>query len=189
MTYEFIDFAQEASWPARAAAGEERWHEERRARLLRINQFVTDRNLVGKLYRQTDRKLVLLDFPGAEPVEPRTIDTYMAARLEVDRGAKIGGVMPHCYDIALSTYRADVAIGMIGTYDIATLIGSGGHFINYDLLPDGTAVGLDLTARENIDDGVGRALDILALRARNLPELLAQTGELYGGDWRVVEPL
>lgn len=154
-----------------------------RQRQARIAAFIERRHLLGRMHRLWDRSLFLIDIPGLEEIDPHTLDKYLEQR----QRAEDIGITSNCFEIAYKAVQVGAVSGVLEAGDgTNALLNFASHGLNYDPLADGSVVGVDFTARENISRHIRGHFDVMALRAPNLPDLISQVGELYGGDWREI---
>lgn len=181
---EFLRFAPNAVEPVDRFDDEARIAEKYRRRLVRITDFMSNHDLVGRMHDAHGRRLALLDIPHGEAIEPTILDSYLAQRIDAERT----NIYNNCFQVASEAYAAGTASGVLHGTDSDPLVGWANHRINYHTLPDGTVVAADFTARENMLRKNDPQFDVLAVRASNMDELIPQVGELYGGTWEEVHP-
>jgi hypothetical protein len=148
-----------------------------------LDHFAERNRRVKRIIPALGKRILLLDLATAPPVDTERFEGYAAQHLEAL--ALTHGISNNCFDIAETAHRAGRASGtMHADSDTGQLIGWDDHCINFDVLGDGTALAVDLTASSNIDWHQGR-LDILALRVPNVQELPLRVGQLFGGEWQI----
>lgn len=147
-----------------------------------ISQFVEKYQLTKKVIEMKEKKFLLLEPQGMVAIDETRVAQYIAQHIIAEKN----GIINNCFSIANDACKAGYATGRVcahsGTSDFA---GWGNHCINFDELDD-SVVAFDLTSSSNIDEHQG-TLDVLAIRAATLEELLFQLGDIYGGDWEVIQ--
>jgi hypothetical protein len=147
-----------------------------------ISQFIEKHQLVGKVIEMKGKKFLLLEPQDTPNINEIKVAQYLAQHIIAEKN----GIFNNCFSIANDACKAGHATGRVcartGTSDF---VGWDNHCINFDELND-SVVSLDLTASRNIDRNQG-FVNVLAIRAKTLEELLAQLGELYGGQWQVIQ--
>lgn len=148
-----------------------------------IDGFANRAGLVQRIIPALGKRILLLDLASAPPIDQERAEGYVESHLDALRLRH--GIINNCFDIAKAARSAGRATGTMHA-DSGTdrLVGWGNHCINFDVLSDGTAVAIDLTASHNIDWHQG-VLDVLALRVPSRAELTLQVGQLFGGQWEI----
>jgi len=161
--------------------------ESARQKRAKIDAFTSANGLAQRHLTILGKQLLLLDLGELENIPPQRLEGYVEQHIaSVATERTIGG---SCLFIAGDAVRNKRASGRVGTRDNEErFAGFVNHYINYDLLPDGTVVGIDLTASHNIAEGYG-GLDVLAVHATNLGNLCLSLGNLYGGTWQDVNDM
>lgn len=146
----------------------------------RIDQFAERNALSATTYSHLGKNLLLLDIPETTPLEVSLASRYLTQHV----AALETGITDNCYSIATEAQSSKSLPGAMSGDGTQGFIPWLWHTINYDTLPDGTGLAVDLTASANIDHRQG-VFDVLAVRTPNLKELCPLVGDLYGGTWRV----
>jgi hypothetical protein len=154
--------------------------ERQRQRLVRIANHMVQFGLAGLTHTAHQRRLILLNYRPSDPPATSDLDMMLLAR----RHAETMGIDDNCFDIAQETCDRSHASGALGTqYGAQRFVGWENHAINYYAPGDGSAIGFDLTARENIFQQAKTPYDVLAIRTAGKHALLNQVEALYGGEW------
>lgn len=148
-----------------------------RKRVERINMFMQRNGLVADLIADS---LLLLSDPHEDIVVPdNRIESYLAARAEAEQKDIFNTCLLVSRKAHASGYGRGTLAAPSGTNDF---LAWGNHAINFDVLPDDSAVGFDLTAAENIAKDEF-PIRVLAIHAASLDGLTSRIGDLYGGEW------
>lgn len=147
-----------------------------RKRVERINDFMQRRGLSASLVANT---VFLIENPSIEPVPDTNIENYLKARAKAEEER----IANTCLLVARDAHANGYATGTMAAPDgTNNFISWANHATNFDLLPNGSAVGFDLTAAENIGSD-NFPISILAVHSNSLDELTEHMGDLYGGEW------
>lgn len=147
-----------------------------RGRVERINDFMQRHGLSASLVANT---VLLIENPALEVVPDARIENYLRARAEAEKER----IVNTCLLVARDAHANGYATGtMAAPNDTDNFISWSNHATNFDILPDNSAVGFDLTAAENIGDE-DFPITVLAVHSNSLDELTDHMGDLYGGKW------
>lgn len=157
--------------------------EQSKKRLEMIGEFIERERLCPRVYKKRGKTVMFLDRKDAGGIGEREITSLISQHMIAERM----GISNNCFDIANEACVAGVATGRVCADEgTSNFTGWGNHCINFTELENDTVVAFDLTASHNIDCHQGR-FDILCLKADNLDILLNKLGNLYGGDWKVIQ--
>jgi hypothetical protein len=144
--------------------------------IARIEDFIQRRGLAATLIANT---LLVVADPSIEALPDSHAENYLKARAEAEKER----IVNTCLLVARDAHANGYATGTMAAPDgTNTFISWANHATNFDLLPDGSAVGFDLTAAENIGSD-SFPISILAVHSNSLDELTDHIGDLYGGEW------
>ena len=148
-----------------------------------IANFVSRNNLEMVVYHKNGKKLLLLNPKNTDVLDQSKVDTYIKLQIAAEKK----GIITNCFKVANKACLSGKAVGRICAYKgTSDFVGWGSHCINFDELSDETVIAFDLTTSANIDHDGGN-LSVLAIRSSTLESLLKQVGELYGGEWQVIQ--
>lgn len=144
----------------------------------RMVRFMDESGLSATLVANT--VLLIAESDKVETIPDDTFTKYQEARAQAEEER----IVNTCLYVARKAHETGHATGTLaaphGTNDFLVW---GNHAMNFDMLPDGSAIGFDLTARENIARDVLDPVSILAVHADSLDNLTEHIGDLYGGEW------
>lgn len=167
---------------AKGIEDEEFFRKEAEKSLRRIHTFAEKRKLQEQAFSYGGKRALLLIDPGSSGPAHERIGTYLQEHIHASEGV----IVYNCYLVAEKACAEAKLTGRIHTPNGTTrFVGLGSHCVNYDALPDGSVVSVDLTASE-FTKLAGKTVDVLMLHAKDLPELLQAVGALYGGKWSVI---
>lgn len=149
-----------------------------------LERFLRESGVKKREVSVAGHKMVILDGAQGGNIPEQKIAEYMAQYAVVSRKNNVY-IQNNCFPIAADAVKARVAVGRIAT-DVGAkdFTSWGNHCINYDELSDGTVVAYDLTTRANNSRG---DIDVLLMRQSDLDTLLDKIGQLYGGEWVVIQ--
>jgi hypothetical protein len=146
----------------------------------RISLFAEKTGLTKKEITVNGCTFVILNMADGAQIPEEKIKKYADQYLLIKD--TIGN---NCFYLAEDAVSEGVATGMIASQEGDKLTGRANHCINYDILPDGSVVSIDLTASINIDWFQGN-FQIFIIRQPDLNALLEKINELCEGAWKEV---
>ena len=145
-----------------------------------IRDFAARHGLHLREYGQEGRLILSLESRENSQMEPALVSS-----IESHYATVHGNIFNNCFFIAIAAER-EFGGEVIHTHEGTTkFIGWGNHYMNCLIFPDGSAASMDFTAGKNVEC-VTLQFNVLLVHAKDIADLLAKVGGLYGGTWTVL---